>query len=286
MTLVDDESTSAPTKRRQSIYAIETVCDWILKVAGLAAAILFGIWAPISYTATKEGNASNDEAQSMLLKELKTMTQIQVSLIAEIKSMSKKISEMNEEVKNVKETLSDAHKAEVKRFGEVGYRRDACYSHLDRSSKVIEEFASQTIENAKITIPNGSATATAVLPVPTSGIIIQGTRSSVTISTSVYIDSLATYNAGTIPTTSKPGYESTSTHLLDLERDSIPTTLTFHNGTSRFRPPGMNGEWKQMRDVISNSGVGMAIASLYLLTMYMCAVRLKRHRTGTRDQGK
>src|SRR6187549_3486716 len=48
----------------------EFFLDWALKVLGVASAILFGIWAPISYQATKSGNSDNDASQSELSSSL------------------------------------------------------------------------------------------------------------------------------------------------------------------------------------------------------------------------
>jgi hypothetical protein len=48
----------------------EFAVDWILKVAGVAAAILFGIWAPVSYNAQSSGNASNDQSQARLISKV------------------------------------------------------------------------------------------------------------------------------------------------------------------------------------------------------------------------
>lgn len=44
--------------------------DWVIKILGVAAAVTFGIWAPISYKITADGNAGNDEAQASLMSEI------------------------------------------------------------------------------------------------------------------------------------------------------------------------------------------------------------------------
>ncbi|KAJ4383997.1 hypothetical protein N0V86_000841 [Didymella sp. IMI 355093] len=49
------------------------ILDWALKILGVAAAILFGIWAPISYKITADGNAGNDEAQASLMSAISSM---------------------------------------------------------------------------------------------------------------------------------------------------------------------------------------------------------------------
>lgn len=40
----------------------EIILDWGVKILGLAAAVVFGVWAPISYKATADGNNSSDSA--------------------------------------------------------------------------------------------------------------------------------------------------------------------------------------------------------------------------------
>jgi hypothetical protein len=49
------------------------ILDWALKILGVATAILFGIWAPISYKITADGNAGNDEAQASLMSAISSM---------------------------------------------------------------------------------------------------------------------------------------------------------------------------------------------------------------------
>lgn len=52
----------------------EFLLDWTIKVLGVASAILFGIWAPISYKATSDGNADNNESQDNLVSKLNDMS--------------------------------------------------------------------------------------------------------------------------------------------------------------------------------------------------------------------
>ncbi|KAF2255140.1 hypothetical protein BU26DRAFT_547169 [Trematosphaeria pertusa] len=53
----------------------EFLLDWSLKVLGVASAILFGIWAPISYKATANGNADNNASQDSLVSRLDEMNE-------------------------------------------------------------------------------------------------------------------------------------------------------------------------------------------------------------------
>jgi hypothetical protein len=44
--------------------SLENFLEWTLKVLGVAAACIFGVWAPLSYKATLDGNSGSDAAQS------------------------------------------------------------------------------------------------------------------------------------------------------------------------------------------------------------------------------
>ena len=46
---------------------------WITGVLAVAAAIVFGIWAPLSYKATADGNRDNNAAQSSLMDSMSSM---------------------------------------------------------------------------------------------------------------------------------------------------------------------------------------------------------------------
>lgn len=52
---------------------MEFAFDWILKVLAVTSAILFGIWAPISYRLQDLGNKTNDDAQERLLQKVDIM---------------------------------------------------------------------------------------------------------------------------------------------------------------------------------------------------------------------
>ena len=57
----------------------EFICDWMVKALGLIAAILFGIWAPLSYKATRDGDGSNAAAQASLMSAISAVSSIQSS---------------------------------------------------------------------------------------------------------------------------------------------------------------------------------------------------------------
>ena len=55
------------------ISTTESALDWILKVLGVASAILFGIWAPVSYRLQNVGNKSSDDAQAQFMQKMERM---------------------------------------------------------------------------------------------------------------------------------------------------------------------------------------------------------------------
>ncbi|KAF2255139.1 hypothetical protein BU26DRAFT_500760 [Trematosphaeria pertusa] len=50
--------------------------DWMIHFLGLAAAILFGVWAPMSYQATIDRNADNNVTQSQMLNKLDRLDEL------------------------------------------------------------------------------------------------------------------------------------------------------------------------------------------------------------------
>jgi hypothetical protein len=47
------------------------VLGWVLKITGVLAAVVFGIWAPVTYRLQIRGNASSDKSQEKMMKKLK-----------------------------------------------------------------------------------------------------------------------------------------------------------------------------------------------------------------------
>ncbi|KAH7402905.1 hypothetical protein BKA66DRAFT_436291 [Pyrenochaeta sp. MPI-SDFR-AT-0127] len=62
-----------PTCQSRVVSPIESAFDWVLKVLAVTSAILFGIWAPISYRLQDLGNRSNDDVQERLVRKIDTM---------------------------------------------------------------------------------------------------------------------------------------------------------------------------------------------------------------------
>lgn len=51
----------------------ESILHWTLKFLGVTSAVLFGVWAPISYRLQVAGNKSNDDAQDKLLERVEEL---------------------------------------------------------------------------------------------------------------------------------------------------------------------------------------------------------------------
>lgn len=47
---------------------LEEFAVWVLQVTAVAAAVIFGVWAPLSYNATVSGNSGSNDASSSMLK--------------------------------------------------------------------------------------------------------------------------------------------------------------------------------------------------------------------------
>ncbi|KAF2003856.1 hypothetical protein P154DRAFT_73274 [Amniculicola lignicola CBS 123094] len=88
-TLVEeaDEAETVKYTITKPTHHVASILDRLLKVLGVLSAIVFGIWAPITYIATLKSNHSNDEAQRLLLEELKRMNSAQSALIKEMEAM-------------------------------------------------------------------------------------------------------------------------------------------------------------------------------------------------------
>ncbi|RDW56566.1 hypothetical protein BP6252_14094 [Coleophoma cylindrospora] len=60
---------------------IREFCNWAFNIAVLAAAIVFGIWAPLSYNVTLVGNNGNDESSKSMLSAMQAAS-AQASVVA------------------------------------------------------------------------------------------------------------------------------------------------------------------------------------------------------------
>jgi hypothetical protein len=77
--------------------------SWGIGVFGVAAAIVFGIWAPISYKATIQGNRNSDSAQSSMISAFSqanayatALNDVQYSAAAQASSMLEVQSAMDD----------------------------------------------------------------------------------------------------------------------------------------------------------------------------------------------
>jgi hypothetical protein len=87
ITLVDDDkSSTSPVTCTHRISSLPSyLLDWTLKLIGAACAIVFGVWAPLSYKLQKDGNKGNDKAQEDLKREIEALG-IQLKLLASLKA--------------------------------------------------------------------------------------------------------------------------------------------------------------------------------------------------------
>ncbi|KAF2632793.1 hypothetical protein BU25DRAFT_82689 [Macroventuria anomochaeta] len=66
---------SEPDKPHLISHQKDFFLDWTLKILGVACAILFGIWAPISFKLASDGNKENDASQKAVFSQLGDMRQ-------------------------------------------------------------------------------------------------------------------------------------------------------------------------------------------------------------------
>ncbi|CAI6236200.1 unnamed protein product [Periconia digitata] len=93
--------TMSPQKQSMSTSSsghfppLSITMDWIIKVLGVAAALVFGIWAPISYQASEASNSDTDTKFSALSSELSawktSAVSLQTSAASDLSRMSKKM---------------------------------------------------------------------------------------------------------------------------------------------------------------------------------------------------
>jgi hypothetical protein len=78
---------------------VEFFLTWTLQVLGVTAAVIFGIWAPLSYKASADGNSQNDAAQSVLLS----------SVAAASSSIASQLDDLNTKLFDSNSRLADAN---------------------------------------------------------------------------------------------------------------------------------------------------------------------------------
>jgi hypothetical protein len=70
-----DDKAAQPSYTTKLESLGEHLFDWTIRIIGAVCAVLFGIWAPLSYQLQKSGNESNDEEMSRLAKEVKNLNE-------------------------------------------------------------------------------------------------------------------------------------------------------------------------------------------------------------------
>lgn len=92
---------SKPAKSYLLSQRDDFLLDWALKILGVASAILFGIWAPISYKITADGNAGNDAGQASLMSEISSMKEEAAAAATAQASAALVISKVQAQLDNV-----------------------------------------------------------------------------------------------------------------------------------------------------------------------------------------
>jgi hypothetical protein len=152
----------------------EFILDWTLKTLGVAAAIVFGIWAPISYQATADGNADNNASQESVASRLSGMSvqatsaaYLQSSALNEARRAASVVAELKTRMDNMA-TLSvwdfcEGRSSRLSACAELSARVDIG----DVISSIVEE--SMDASRSSPTSRTNSVTATTTLTsAPTS----------------------------------------------------------------------------------------------------------------------
>lgn len=75
--------------------------DWVIKILGVAAAVTFGIWAPISYKITADGNAGNDEAQASLMSQIGSLRAEAATAASAQRSAVTALAQLQDQINNI-----------------------------------------------------------------------------------------------------------------------------------------------------------------------------------------
>ena len=77
-------------------HVISFTLNWICVVLTVAATIVFGIWAPLSYRATADGNRDNNEVQSSMMQQVMTANGIASSVLRAASAQSTALQSMQD----------------------------------------------------------------------------------------------------------------------------------------------------------------------------------------------
>lgn len=100
-TAPSDAESATPAKTYLLSQRNDFLLDWTMKILGVASAVLFGIWAPISYKVTADGNAGNDDAQKSLMSEISEIRRGAATLAAAQQSANSAIAKLQDQLDNI-----------------------------------------------------------------------------------------------------------------------------------------------------------------------------------------
>lgn len=134
----------------------EVALNWAIKILGLAAAVVFGIWAPISYKATADGNSSSDAAQSSLVDAQASMNGVANSAMNIAASASSEASDAQASMIYFAEAganIADALNSRMVAIGQL-YLYSYCdtntvRSTFTRSGRVLKTDCGRTLQNVR-----------------------------------------------------------------------------------------------------------------------------------------
>lgn len=115
-----------PASRYQRDSGFIFATTWIASVLTVAASILFGIWAPLSFKVTRDGNRDSNAMQSSLLISVSAANAIQSSMLPSVSvvnamqsSMLSFISDANAMQSSMLSSVSDANRMQSSMLSSV-----------------------------------------------------------------------------------------------------------------------------------------------------------------------
>ncbi|KAH7402909.1 hypothetical protein BKA66DRAFT_604424 [Pyrenochaeta sp. MPI-SDFR-AT-0127] len=135
----DDESKVTLTYRLESLA--EHLFDWTLRITGAVCAILFGVWAPLSYQLQKSGNQSNDEETRRLAKEVERLS-MQVQMISTLRVFEFCDAENRKELPACKALSASLHLDSL--IARLAPAPESTGSEVSQSSSTVSKQDSQT----------------------------------------------------------------------------------------------------------------------------------------------
>lgn len=114
------------------IGGLTFILHWGCAVLTVAATVLFGIWAPLSYQETKEANKGNDEMQRALILSAESANEIATSALLAASRQLQFATAQASAISNLQEQLAAMGQVALLQFCNaqtrgVGYRNTKCY---------------------------------------------------------------------------------------------------------------------------------------------------------------